>query len=90
MRAILLEFLNIYYLNTTGKYGEWRFDKRNYSMKPPPRNLGLPPEKMDNQMVRHLINALNEATNAIPGWDEYEQTGFAKQLWDGKLKQSEL
>jgi len=57
-------------------------------MKPPPRNLGSPPEKMDNQMVRHLIDALNEATNAIPGWDEYEKTGFANKIWDGKLKLS--
>ena len=35
--------------------------------------------------VRHLIRALNEATDAIPGWDEYAKTGKATQLWDGSL-----
>ena len=35
--------------------------------------------------VRHLINALNEATDHIPGWDEYSATGQASQLWDGNL-----
>lgn len=37
-----------------GKYGEWRFDKRSYSEKPPPRKLGEPPEKMENDLVRGL------------------------------------
>lgn len=71
---------------TPGKYGEWRFDKRTYSVKPPPRGLGEPPEGMPNELVRHLIHAINEASEAIPGWDEYEKTGHASQLWDGKLE----
>ncbi|KAL4519320.1 hypothetical protein Ndes2526A_g00413 [Nannochloris sp. 'desiccata'] len=71
---------------TPGKYGEWRFDKRSYSQKPPPRNLGEPPEKMGNELVRHLIHAINEATNAIPGWDEYVKTGVAKEIWDGVIR----
>ena len=40
---------------------------------------------LDGLQVRHLINALNEATNHIPGWDEYSATGKAAQLWDGNL-----
>ena len=51
----------------SGKYGEWRFDKRSYSGNPPPRNLGEPPPGMKNELVRHLIHAINEASNAIPG-----------------------
>lgn len=71
---------------TPGKYGEWRFDKRSYSNKPLPRNLGPPPKGMTNDLVRHLINAFNEATDAIPGWDEYEKTGTATKLWNGVIK----
>ena len=41
--------------------------------------------KLFGLQVRHLINALNEATNHLPGWDEYSATGRATQLWDGKL-----
>ena len=40
-----------------------------------PRHLGAPPEKMDNDLVRALINAFNEATAAIPCWDKYAETG---------------
>ena len=35
--------------------------------------------------VQHLINALNEATNHIPGWDSYSASGKATDLWDGSL-----
>lgn len=70
---------------TPGKYGAWRFDKRSYSDKPPPRKLGAPPPGMKNELVRHLINALNEATDHIPGWDEYSATGKAAQIWDGNV-----
>ena len=38
--------------------------------------------------VKHLIKALNEATDAIPDWDQYAKTGKAAELWDGVLKQS--
>ena len=41
----------------------------------------------DDMQVRHLIKALNEATNHIPGWDEYSASGRATQFWDGKLWQ---
>ncbi len=36
---------------TPGKYGAWRFDKRTYAEKPPPRNLGPPPQGMKNELV---------------------------------------
>eukprot|EP00878_Enallax_costatus_P018039 GHUV01018967.1.p1 GENE.GHUV01018967.1~~GHUV01018967.1.p1 ORF type:complete len:389 (+),score=99.42 GHUV01018967.1:186-1352(+) len=58
---------------TPGKFGFWRFDKRTY-VKPPPRRLGDPPEKMQNDMVRALISHINEATENIPCWDEYYKT----------------
>ncbi|KDD75345.1 hypothetical protein H632_c731p1 [Helicosporidium sp. ATCC 50920] len=70
---------------TPGKYGAWRFDKRSYAALPPPRNLGEPPAGMKNELVRHLIHAINEASAAIPGWDQYAKTGKAEQLWDGKV-----
>ena len=38
-------------LRPAGKYGEWRFDKRSYASKPPPRNLGEPPAGMKNELV---------------------------------------
>ena len=36
---------------TPGKIGAWRFDKRSYADKPPPRNLGPPPPGMKNELV---------------------------------------
>jgi hydroxyproline O-arabinosyltransferase len=67
-----------YALNGThmrGAFGEWRFDKRTYAAKPPPRNLGMPPRGMSNPLVRNLILNLNEATDAIPCWDAYRAIG---------------
>lgn len=69
---------------TPGKYGEWRFDKRTYAQQPPPRRLSSPPDSMSNELVRRLVGAINEATEAIPGWDDYAKTGVATQLWDGE------
>jgi len=60
-----------------GKYGRWRFDKRTYATKPPPRHLGDPPKGMKNDMVRRLIASINEATANIPCWDEYARSGAA-------------
>ena len=71
---------------TPGEYGKWRFDKRSYTDRPLPRNLGPPPDCIKNYLVRHLINAFNEATDAIPGWDEYARNGVATKLWDGVIK----
>jgi hypothetical protein len=61
---------------TPGKYGEWRWDKRTYGQRPPPRHLGMPPEKMTNLLTRRLIESINEASSAIPCWDEYAETGL--------------
>ncbi len=69
---------------TPGKYGDWRFDKRTYAQLPPPRGLSSPPHGMSNELVRHLVGAINEATDAIPGWDEYAKTGVARELWGGE------
>ncbi|KAJ9530850.1 hypothetical protein QJQ45_028857 [Haematococcus lacustris] len=60
---------------TPGKYGEWRFDKRTWGGKPITRNLGAPPAGMKNDLVRALIDAFNEATDAIPCWTEYAEAG---------------
>lgn len=62
---------------TPGVFGQWRFDKRTYAFKPPPRNLAQPPVGIENVLVSYLINAINEATSTIPGWDEYSKTGLA-------------
>lgn len=35
-----------------GKIGEWRFDKRSYGDKPPPRKLTLPPQGVPESVVR--------------------------------------
>ncbi|PNH11871.1 hypothetical protein TSOC_001280, partial [Tetrabaena socialis] len=60
---------------TPGKFGEWRFDKRTYGSKPPPRHLGEPPKPMHNDLVRALINSINEATAALPCWEQYAESG---------------
>ncbi|KAJ9512189.1 hypothetical protein QJQ45_012657 [Haematococcus lacustris] len=66
--------------NSSGKIVEtleeadWFFDKRSYGERPPPRNLPLPPAFVNNGLVALVINMLNEATNAIPCWDEYVAT----------------
>ena len=36
--------------------------------------------------VQKLIDVLNEATSAIPGWDDYAKTGIARQLWNGNIR----
>lgn len=36
--------------------------------------------------VRRLISVINEATSAIPGWDDYARSGIARQLWDGNIR----
>ncbi|MCD7472738.1 Hydroxyproline O-arabinosyltransferase 1 [Datura stramonium] len=52
---------------TPGKFGEWRFDKRSYSDKWPPKNLTLPPPGVSESVVT-LIKMVNEATANIPNW----------------------
>ncbi|KQK19320.1 hydroxyproline O-arabinosyltransferase 1 [Brachypodium distachyon] len=55
---------------TYGKIGEWRFDKRYYENKPPPRNLPLPPNGVPQSMIT-LVKMVNEATANIPNWESY-------------------
>eukprot|EP00798_Chlamydomonas_sp_ICE-L_P018627 gene18627-25142_t len=62
---------------TPGKYGEWRYDKRSYGNRPMPRNVSDPPTGMKNDLVRTLIESFNEATDAIPCWDDYQKTHTA-------------
>ncbi|GAB4820009.1 hypothetical protein N2152v2_007055 [Parachlorella kessleri] len=71
--------------HTPGKSAEWRWDKRAYTRLPPPRHMEEPPPAVKNELVRHLLRAINEATERIPGWDEYAKTGKATELWDGVL-----
>ena len=49
---------------TPGKFGEWRFDKRSYSQRPPPRHLGDPPPGMDNE----LVSILHQHQATQPQW----------------------
>ncbi|KAK1292976.1 hypothetical protein QJS10_CPB17g02150 [Acorus calamus] len=53
---------------TPGKIGEWRFDKRSYTIKPPPRNLTMPPPGVPESVVT-LVRMVNEATANIPDWE---------------------
>ncbi|KAI4996235.1 hypothetical protein ZWY2020_046826 [Hordeum vulgare] len=41
---------------TYGKIGEWRFDKRSYQDRPPPRNLTLPPLGVPESVVLAYIS----------------------------------
>ncbi|KAE8781704.1 hypothetical protein D1007_44976 [Hordeum vulgare] len=54
---------------TYGKIGEWRFDKRSYQDRPPPRNLTLPPPGVPESVVT-LVKRVNEATANLPRWDD--------------------
>lgn len=61
---------------TPGKYGQWRFDKREYGVLPPKRGLSNPPIGTKNDLVRLLISMLNLAMDSIPCWDAYSQSGI--------------
>ena len=52
---------------TPGKVGAWRFDKRSYMGRAPPRNLALPPQNAP-PLVHALIGMINEATSALNPW----------------------
>lgn len=40
----------------------WKFDKRQYGDKAPPRNLEPPPAVVDNYLVRLIIAMINEVS----------------------------
>lgn len=52
-----------------GKIGEWRFDKRAYTSRYPPKNLALPPQGVP-ELVVALVQAVNEASAALPDWPD--------------------
>ena len=52
---------------TPGKVGEWRFDKRSYTNRFPPKNLDLPPKGVPETVVT-LIEKINEASANSPYW----------------------
>ena len=51
---------------TPGKFGAWRFDKRSYAQKPPPRNLGAPPAGMKNELVSPFLCTLLPCHHSLP------------------------
>ena len=55
---------------TPGKMGKWRFDKRTWTQGAPEKNLTRPPAGMDNELVRFLVDAVNEASASLPHWDD--------------------
>ena len=56
---------------TPGKIGAWRFDKRSYSHAYPPKKIPDPPKGMNNDLVRALVDAVNEASAALPDWGKW-------------------
>jgi hydroxyproline O-arabinosyltransferase len=73
-----------------GSFGEWRFDKRTYAGKAPPRHLGAPPEAVANPHVRALVSAINEATEAIPCWEAYRALGRLAECGDERAKEGSV
>ncbi|KAL6775904.1 hypothetical protein ACKKBG_A18975 [Auxenochlorella protothecoides x Auxenochlorella symbiontica] len=63
----------------------YRYDKRKYAHVIQPRNLTMPPAGVQNDQVWWVLNAMKEAMNAIPDWDQYEKDKVAKKLWNGVL-----
>ena len=64
---------NDYDLNgtfTPGKVGQWRFDKRTWMQGIPPKNLPPPPRGCDNELVKRLVEMVNEASAALPNWED--------------------
>jgi len=68
--------------------GDWRFNKRDYMSKPPPRHLPEPPAAVKNDLVRTLIRAINDATSNIPYWDEYAATARRSATCDEEIPRS--
>ena len=56
---------------TPGKIGKWRFDKRTYQNGIPPRNLQKPPIGCENELVKLLIECINEASADNPNWETF-------------------
>lgn len=54
---------------TPGKVGQWRFDKRRFSSRYPPKTYPPAPVKVP-PLTKKLIEIIMEAANAIPGWPD--------------------
>ncbi|KAK3256274.1 hypothetical protein CYMTET_34583 [Cymbomonas tetramitiformis] len=52
---------------TPGKFGQWRFDKRQYMTRAPQKNLQMPP-KGTNPVVVKLVEMINDASSHIYNW----------------------
>lgn len=80
---------------TPGKYGAWRFDKRSYMGSIPPKNLAPPPKGCDNELVKRLIEMINEASANLPNWENplglgggrraLTAAGHGPRLWSRRL-----
>lgn len=51
--------------------GDWWWNKREFTMTPPPRHLLEPSSHVDNELAHVLTRLMNEATSSIPCWEEY-------------------
>ncbi len=69
-----------------GKYGEWRFDKRSYGTRPPPRNLGEPPKVGGGLSA---VAALDQALVLAWAFMEDSNNGLHHTSFDGAAKASQ-
>ncbi|GAX76986.1 hypothetical protein CEUSTIGMA_g4433.t1 [Chlamydomonas eustigma] len=56
------------------KVGSWHFDKREHDPKPIPRGMRYPAVNVNFDLGRELVRSLNEATDAIPCWNQYYES----------------
>ena len=54
---------------TPGKVGKWRFDKRRFSGRYPPKTYPPAPAKVP-ELTRKLVEIVMEAANALPDWPD--------------------
>ena len=54
---------------TPGKVGAWRFDKRRFSGRYPPKTYPPFPPKVP-ELTRKLVDIVMEAANALPDWPD--------------------
>lgn len=56
-----------------GRFGDWHFDKRDYSVLPPKKFIEKPPKNVKNELLDRFLDMLMEAMENIPCWDEYSR-----------------
>lgn len=76
---------------TPGKVGAWHWDKRDYSYRYPPLVNPMPPENCQNEVVKYLIAAINDAAAHLAGWESkaYESAGLVKSVFDTEASEEE-